>query len=106
MILECGIVNSPEEVIFYSGLIESLFAILGLVTGMLCCYSRCHAFQPQCLVLPWTYASDRFGRKPVVLYGAVGMAISTAGFGFSKTYGMMIIIRCLGGAFAGTRSCV
>lgn len=36
MILECGIVNSPEEVGFYSGLIESLFAILGLVTGMLC----------------------------------------------------------------------
>lgn len=33
MILEYGIVDSPEQVGFYSGLIESLFAVLGLVTS-------------------------------------------------------------------------
>lgn len=58
------------------------------------------------IVVPWTYASDRYGRKPVAMYGIIGMSIATATFGFSKTFGMMIITRCIGGAFAGTRSYV
>lgn len=33
MILENGIVNDPERVGFYSGLIESLFAFTGFLSG-------------------------------------------------------------------------
>lgn len=106
MILEYGIVDSAEKVGFYSGLIESSFAVLGLVTSERMRYIVFAVAYACSQVLPWTYASDRFGRKPIVMYGSLGMAVTTTMFGFSKTYGTMIIIRCVGGIFAGTRSSV
>ncbi|GJJ15262.1 hypothetical protein Clacol_009538 [Clathrus columnatus] len=77
MILEVGIVDSPEEVGFYSGLIESIFAFVSLVAG---------------------YLADRVGRKPIILWGTFATAISTASFGMSKTLLAMILSRCVGGA--------
>lgn len=104
MILENNIVYSPEEVGFYSGTVESLFANFGLLSS---------AFMPIHLrdrliklsfmvkVLPWTYASDYFGREPIALYG---MWLSMALFGMSKTYWMMIVTRCVCGIFGGTHA--
>ena len=56
--------------------------------------------------MPWTFASDRFGRKPIVLYGRVGMAVSMAFFGMSRNYWMMIVTRCICGLFGGTQTLV
>ena len=56
------------------------------------------------LVMPWTFASDYFGRKPVVLCGRVGMAVSIALFGMSKKYWTMIVTRCICGIFGGTQT--
>ncbi|KLO14775.1 hypothetical protein SCHPADRAFT_299802 [Schizopora paradoxa] len=89
MIVENGIVQDPERVGFYSGVIESLFALMSFVA-----------------IMPCSIASDRFGRKPIVLLGTVGLAISMIFFGVSKTYGAMIATRCIGGMLGGTYACV
>ena len=102
MVLEYGVVDSPESVGFYSGTIQSMFAILNVVTSAF--LLPLPFFSYILLVVPWTYASDRYGRKPVAMYGVIGMSIATATFGFSKTFAMMIITRCIGGIFSGTRS--
>jgi DHA1 family multidrug resistance protein-like MFS transporter len=48
----------------------------------------------------WGSLSDRFGRKPLLLVGALGNAISMAWMGFSDSYGMILAAR----AFAGILS--
>ncbi|GJJ06655.1 hypothetical protein Clacol_000850 [Clathrus columnatus] len=81
MILEIGIVNDPERVGFYSGIVESVFSVMSFLA-----------------VMPASYLSDRIGRKPIIIVGSLGMAISTTSFGFSKSLLSMIISRCVGGA--------
>jgi len=45
----------------------------------------------------WGALSDRFGRKPILLFGAFGNAISLLMFGFSTQLWMMYVARGLGG---------
>jgi DHA1 family multidrug resistance protein-like MFS transporter len=45
----------------------------------------------------WGALSDRFGRKPILLIGAFGNAISLLMFGFSTQLWMMYVARGLGG---------
>jgi MFS family permease len=85
MIYELGIVNDPEKVGYYSGLIESLFSVTSLLA-----------------VMPCGYLSDKVGRKPVVLAGQVGLSISLAMFGLSQDFIMMVISRITGGALSGS----
>lgn len=73
------------DVGFYSGLIESLFSL----TQML-------------VMIFWGKASDRIGRKPVLVFSLVGVAISTGIFGMAKNLWQMILFRCIAGVFAGT----
>ncbi|KAH8775564.1 major facilitator superfamily transporter [Diaporthe sp. PMI_573] len=73
------------DVGFYSGLIESLFSLTQAV-----------------FMIFWGKASDRLGRKPVLVFSLVGVSIATALFGFSKTIWEMILFRCAGGIFGGT----
>ncbi|KAF2018231.1 MFS general substrate transporter [Aaosphaeria arxii CBS 175.79] len=75
----------PEDVGFYSGLIESLFS----ATEM-------------CVMIFWGKASDKWGRKPVLVTSLLGITVSTALFGLSKSIWHMILARCLAGVFAGT----
>jgi len=74
-----------EDVGFYSGLIESLFS----ATQM-------------CVMILWGKASDRYGRKPVLVISLLGLTVATVLFGLSKTLWQMALFRCLGGVFAGT----
>ena len=55
-----------------------------------------------CVMIPWGKASDHFGRKPVLVSSLAGVAVATAVFGLSRTIWQMIVVRCLGGIFAGT----
>ncbi|KAL2019807.1 hypothetical protein VTK56DRAFT_9158 [Thermocarpiscus australiensis] len=73
------------DVGFYSGLIESLFSLTQMSVMIL-----------------WGKASDRFGRKPVLVLSLVGISFATALFGMAKTIWQMILFRCLAGIFAGT----
>ncbi|CBX96864.1 hypothetical protein IAQ61_008186 [Plenodomus lingam] len=74
-----------EDVGFYSGLIESLFS----ATQM-------------CVMLLWGRASDRFGRKPVLILSLLGMTVTTTLFGLSSNLWQMVVFRCMSGVFSGT----
>jgi len=87
MLVETGVVEDAERVGFYSGFIESCYALMSFVA-----------------ILPCGFLSDRFGRKPIILLGILGLAISTSFFGVSRTYLSMIISRCLGGTMGGSGS--
>ncbi|TDL22143.1 MFS general substrate transporter [Rickenella mellea] len=87
MILEIGVVDDPERVGFYSGLIESMFSFMSFLA-----------------VMPCSYLSDHYGRKPVILLGTAGVAISTPLFGLSRTFWFMVVTRCLGGTSGGSWS--
>jgi MFS family permease len=54
------------------------------------------------LVLLATRATDSWGRKPVILIGAIGAALSMIMFGTSKSYTRMIVARAMGGLIGGT----
>ncbi|QRV91521.1 major facilitator superfamily transporter [Ceratobasidium sp. AG-Ba] len=85
MIVEIGVTDDPERVGFYSGLIESVFSLMSLIT-----------------ILPFGYISDHVGRKPVVLTGMGGLAVSIVCFGLSKSLVGMILSRCIGGALGAS----
>ncbi|KAL5117091.1 hypothetical protein ACEQ8H_005050 [Pleosporales sp. CAS-2024a] len=84
MIEKVGHVDK-EEVGFYSGLIESLFS----ATQM-------------CVMILWGKASDRYGRKPVLIFSLLGISLATSLFGLSQSLWQMIVARCFAGVFAGT----
>ncbi|KAJ8496604.1 hypothetical protein ONZ51_g991 [Trametes cubensis] len=52
-------------------------------------------------VLQWGRASDRIGRKPVLLGGLLGLTLSMIGFGVSKQYWALVLSRCAEGALNG-----
>ncbi|KAJ7163892.1 major facilitator superfamily domain-containing protein [Mycena crocata] len=69
---------------YFAGIIESVF------------------FLAECLtVVYFGRASDRYGRRPVLLFGPVGLALSMLGFGFSKRFWSLVVFRCFQGAFNG-----
>lgn len=49
----------------------------------------------------WGALSDRYGRKPVVLIGLGGVAISSLIFGLAKSYWVALLARFIGGALNG-----
>ncbi|OAV88423.1 hypothetical protein PTTG_01759 [Puccinia triticina 1-1 BBBD Race 1] len=75
---------SDKQVGFYCGAIESIFSFAQFST-----------------IILWGKLSDRIGRKPVILIGLVGVAISTLAFGFSSSFWAMIFARSIGGILNG-----
>ncbi|KAM7199319.1 protein zinc induced facilitator-LIKE 1 [Rhypophila sp. PSN 637] len=73
------------DVGYYSGLIESLFSLTQMM-----------------VMIFWGKASDRFGRKPVLVFSLIGVSCATSLFGLATTIWEMILFRCLAGVFAGT----
>ncbi|KAI0905059.1 major facilitator superfamily transporter [Ustulina deusta] len=76
---------AEEDMGFYSGLIESLFSLTQMAVMVL-----------------WGRAADRVGRKPVLVFSLLGVAVATASFGFAKTIPQMVLFRCVAGVFAGS----
>lgn len=60
------------------------------------------SFTQMLLMISWGRASDKYGRKPVLVVSLMGVTVATTLFGFSKTIWQMIIFRCIAGVFAGT----
>ncbi|KAG8910687.1 hypothetical protein FRC00_007721, partial [Tulasnella sp. 408] len=74
----------PKQVGFYSGLIDSLFALTQL-----------------CTIMHWGSLSDRIGRRPVILIGMSGVSVATLFFGLSNTLWQLLLSRALIGALCG-----
>ncbi|KAJ7585665.1 major facilitator superfamily multidrug-resistance, DHA1 sub-family [Mycena floridula] len=80
-----GITQGDEaKVGYYAGIIESVFF---LSEGL--------------SVYHWARASDRFGRKSVLLFGPLGLTLAMLGFGLSKAFWSLVVFRCAQGVFNG-----
>ncbi|KAI0841264.1 MFS general substrate transporter [Hypoxylon sp. FL0890] len=69
---------------FYAGLLVSAYAVAEALTA-----------------IGWGSLSDRYGRKPVVLFGLGGVAISSLIFGLANKYWVALLARFIGGALNG-----
>ncbi|KAJ7154561.1 major facilitator superfamily multidrug-resistance, DHA1 sub-family [Mycena filopes] len=69
---------------YWAGVLESVF----FVAEFLSVYS-------------WGRASDRFGRRPILLLGPLGLSFSLLGFGWSKTFSSLLFWRAAQGVFNG-----
>lgn len=69
---------------FYAGLLVSAYAVAEAITAM-----------------GWGILSDRYGRKPIVLFGLCGVAISSLIFGLATKYWVALLARFIGGALNG-----
>jgi MFS family permease len=69
---------------FYAGLLVSAYAVAEALTAM-----------------TWGSISDRYGRKPVVLIGLGGVALSCLIFGLAQQYWVALLARFVGGALNG-----
>lgn len=74
-----------KEVARWAGISSAVFAISQAVAGVF-----------------WGRASDRWGRKSVILSGLSFSLITTLIFGFSKSLTVMIIARALAGLSGGS----
>ncbi|KAH9481774.1 Major facilitator-type transporter psiT2 [Psilocybe cubensis] len=82
---EMDITGGDEKKIgYYAGIIESAFF-----------------FSQGLSVVQWGYLSDRYGRRPILLCGPLGVAFSMLMFGSSTTFAGMVAARCLQGIFNG-----
>ncbi|KAJ7690104.1 major facilitator superfamily domain-containing protein [Mycena rosella] len=53
-------------------------------------------------ILQWSSASDHIGRKPILLIGLLGFAISMLCFGLPRIFWMLVISRCFTGLLDGS----
>ncbi|KAL1728370.1 major facilitator superfamily domain-containing protein [Schizophyllum commune] len=85
LVFETGITHGNEKSIgYYAGIVESMFFFSEFMT-----------------CLQWGRLSDYYGRRPVLLFGPLGLALSMYGFGLSKTFWQLCIFRFLQGTFNG-----
>ncbi|KAJ7895065.1 major facilitator superfamily transporter [Mycena leptocephala] len=84
LVSELDITGGDEKKVGYYAGLESLFFITEAMT-----------------VLQWSRASDRIERKPILLVGLFGSAISMLCFGLSRTFWALVISRCLTGLLNG-----
>lgn len=84
MIESFDLTDNENQISMYAGMLITAFAFAEFSTGML-----------------WGRVSDRLGRKPVLVMGLVGTALSMVSFGFAKSLPGAIISRALGGLLNG-----
>ncbi|KAG8906020.1 hypothetical protein FRB99_007752 [Tulasnella sp. 403] len=84
MVEEMHITRQPSDVGFYSGLVDSLFAIAQLFTAY-----------------HWGRLSDRVGRKPIILTGLAGVSLASTCFGLSTRFYQLLVARAMAGALSG-----
>lgn len=82
MVEEFGV--PKNDISFYAGMVTSAFTFAEFSTGML-----------------WGRLSDKIGRKPVLLTGLAGTALSVLAFGFAPNIWVALIARALGGLLNG-----
>ena len=84
MIETFNITKDTTQISIYAGMLITSFAFAEFSTGMI-----------------WGRISDRLGRKPVLILGLIGTALSMVSFGFARSLPAAIIARALGGLLNG-----
>ncbi|KAI2623683.1 major facilitator superfamily domain-containing protein [Xylaria nigripes] len=76
--------GEDRDTAFYAGLLVSAYAVAEAITA-----------------IGWGALSDKYGRKPIVLFGLGGVAISCLIFGLAEKYWVALLARFIGGALNG-----
>jgi len=84
MIESFDLTHDESQISIYAGMLITAFAFAEFSTGML-----------------WGRVSDRVGRKPVLIMGLTGTALSMICFGFARSLTGAITARALGGLLNG-----
>lgn len=84
MVESFKVTDSSDQIALYAGMITSSFTFAEFCAGMF-----------------WGRMSDKIGRKPVLIMGLIGTAISMIVFGFSPNLPIAMIARALGGLLNG-----
>jgi MFS family permease len=84
MIETFQIAKNPDQISIYAGMLITAFAFAEFSTGVI-----------------WGRISDKVGRKPVLIFGLVGTALSMILFGFATNLQTAVIARALGGLLNG-----
>ncbi|KAI0159748.1 major facilitator superfamily domain-containing protein [Xylariaceae sp. FL1272] len=84
MIRDFHITEDESKISFYAGMVTSAFTFAEFLTGLL-----------------WGRLSDKVGRKPVLLTGLAGTALSVLIFGFAPNLTVALLARAIGGLLNG-----
>lgn len=84
MVKDFGMTEDNAKISLYAGMVTSAFTFAEFSTGML-----------------WGRLSDKVGRKPILLMGLVGTALSVLVFGFAPSLPVALLARALGGLLNG-----
>src|ERR1700712_3357413 len=84
MIKDFHVTENDSQISVYAGMVTSAFAFAEFSSGV-----------------PWGKVSDRIGRKPVLLTGLAGTALSMLIFGFAPSLPIALLARALGGLLNG-----
>ncbi|KAI0966857.1 major facilitator superfamily domain-containing protein [Xylaria arbuscula] len=84
MIEDFHVTDDVTRISFYAGMVTSAFTFAEFSTGIL-----------------WGRLSDKIGRKPILLTGLVGTALSVFVFGFAPNLAVALIARAIGGLLNG-----
>ena len=84
MIEDFHITDDSSKISVYAGMVTSAFALAEFATGVV-----------------WGKLSDKIGRKPVLLFGLAGTALSVLIFGFAPNLPVALFARALGGLLNG-----
>lgn len=84
MVESFHVTDNDQKIALYAGMITSSFTFAEFSAGMF-----------------WGRMSDRVGRKPVLIMGLIGTAISMVAFGFAPNLATAMIARALGGLLNG-----
>lgn len=72
------------EVAKYAGFMSAIFSMAQCTTAVF-----------------WGRASDKFGRKPMILCGLIATMTTSIAFGMSQSFGFAITMRAIAGACNG-----
>ncbi|GAB0132523.1 hypothetical protein EsDP_00000956 [Epichloe bromicola] len=84
MIKDFNITDDASKISVFAGMVTSAFTLAEFATGVM-----------------WGRLSDKIGRKPVLLFGLLGTAISVLVFGFAPSLPVALFARALGGLLNG-----
>ena len=84
MVLSFDVTLDEHQIAVYVGMVTSAFALAEFSSGVI-----------------WGRLSDRIGRKPVLLAGLAGTALSMVVFGFAGSLPVALFARALGGLLNG-----
>ncbi|KAA1092608.1 hypothetical protein PGT21_008418 [Puccinia graminis f. sp. tritici] len=84
MLEDLHVTPDRTKIGYYAGIITSLFAFAQLCTNFW-----------------WAMLSDRIGRKPILLSGLTGLAVSIISLSLQTSFAGMVVARCVAGVMNG-----